>query len=104
MAEKFHIGPRRIYDIWNNSERLQQGLNPSSQDLLKAKPSAQVTPFPSKETSIKISQKKKTKTYTSSASSDVSHHLSDTSRRKSDLKKLVEGTEQLSSRLLALPP
>ncbi|CAB5394332.1 unnamed protein product [Rhizophagus irregularis] len=26
MAEKFHVGARRIYEIWNNSERLQQGL------------------------------------------------------------------------------
>ena len=26
MAEKFHVGARRVYEIWNNSERLQQGL------------------------------------------------------------------------------
>ncbi|PKB94640.1 hypothetical protein RhiirA5_438337 [Rhizophagus irregularis] len=26
MAEKFHVGAQRIYEIWNNSERLQQGL------------------------------------------------------------------------------
>ena len=26
MAEKFHIGARRVYEIWNNSERLQQEL------------------------------------------------------------------------------
>ena len=32
MAEKFHIGARRIYEIWNNSERLQQGLILSSSD------------------------------------------------------------------------
>ncbi|CAB5367468.1 unnamed protein product [Rhizophagus irregularis] len=32
MAEKFHVGARRIYEIWNNSERLQQGLILSSSD------------------------------------------------------------------------
>src|SRR3954453_16781927 len=30
MGEKFHIGVRCIYEIWNNSERLQQGLILSS--------------------------------------------------------------------------
>ncbi|EXX53749.1 hypothetical protein RirG_241080 [Rhizophagus irregularis DAOM 197198w] len=34
MAEKFHVGARRIYEIWNNSERLQQGLILSSFDQL----------------------------------------------------------------------
>ena len=34
MAEKFHIGARRVYEIWNNSERLQQGLILSSSDQL----------------------------------------------------------------------
>ncbi|CAG8837089.1 5601_t:CDS:1, partial [Racocetra persica] len=24
MADKFHIGPKRVYEIWNNKERLQQ--------------------------------------------------------------------------------
>ncbi|CAB4382486.1 unnamed protein product [Rhizophagus irregularis] len=32
MAEKFHIGAQRVYEIWNNSERLQQGLILSSSD------------------------------------------------------------------------
>ena len=32
MAEKFHIGARRVYEIWNNSERLQQELILSSSD------------------------------------------------------------------------
>ena len=32
MAEKFHVGTQRIYEIWNNSERLQQGLILSSSD------------------------------------------------------------------------
>jgi hypothetical protein len=32
MAKKFHVGARRIYEIWNNSERLQQGLILSSSD------------------------------------------------------------------------
>ena len=26
MADKFHIGPKRIYEIWDNKERLQQGV------------------------------------------------------------------------------
>ncbi|RGB25116.1 hypothetical protein C1646_772160 [Rhizophagus diaphanus] len=32
MAEKFHVGARYIYEIWNNSEHLQQGLILSSSD------------------------------------------------------------------------
>ncbi|CAB5382586.1 unnamed protein product [Rhizophagus irregularis] len=32
MAEKFHVGARCIYEIWNNSERLQQGFILSSSD------------------------------------------------------------------------
>jgi len=34
MAEKFHIGARHVYEIWNNSERLQQELILSSSDQL----------------------------------------------------------------------
>jgi hypothetical protein len=26
MADKFHIGPKRVYEIWDNKERLQQGV------------------------------------------------------------------------------
>ncbi|CAB5367794.1 unnamed protein product [Rhizophagus irregularis] len=26
MASKFHIGPKRVYEIWDNKERLQQGV------------------------------------------------------------------------------
>ena len=33
MAEKFHIGARRVYEIWEHNERLQQDLNsPSPSD------------------------------------------------------------------------
>jgi hypothetical protein len=32
MADKFHIGPKRVYDIWDNKERLQQGVISSSSD------------------------------------------------------------------------
>ena len=28
MASKFHIGPKRVYEIWDNKERLQQGVVP----------------------------------------------------------------------------
>src|SRR3954453_19706376 len=27
MADKFHIRPKRVYEIWDNKERLQQGLD-----------------------------------------------------------------------------
>ncbi|RHZ87807.1 hypothetical protein Glove_30g110 [Diversispora epigaea] len=27
MAKKFHIGARRVYEIWKHNERLQQGLD-----------------------------------------------------------------------------
>ncbi|CAG8548559.1 4887_t:CDS:2 [Racocetra fulgida] len=33
MASKFHIGPKRVYEIWDNKERLQQGVI-SSQPVL----------------------------------------------------------------------
>jgi hypothetical protein len=26
MASKFHIGSKRVYEIWDNKERLQQGV------------------------------------------------------------------------------
>ncbi|RHZ66435.1 hypothetical protein Glove_307g56 [Diversispora epigaea] len=34
MAKKFHIGARRVYEIWEHNERLQQDLNfpPPSDD------------------------------------------------------------------------
>jgi hypothetical protein len=32
MADKFHIGPKRVYDIWDNKEHLQQGVISSSSD------------------------------------------------------------------------
>ncbi|GBB84461.1 hypothetical protein RclHR1_11020007 [Rhizophagus clarus] len=32
MADKFHIRPKRVYDIWDNKERLQQGVISSSSD------------------------------------------------------------------------
>ncbi|CAI2196462.1 11609_t:CDS:1, partial [Funneliformis geosporum] len=32
MADKFHIGPKRVYEIWDNKERLQQGVILSSSD------------------------------------------------------------------------
>jgi len=43
MADKFHIGPKRVYEIWDNKERLQQGVVPeglviSSQPILDENP------------------------------------------------------------------
>src|SRR3954466_7070777 len=32
MADKFHIGPKRVYEIWDNKERLQQGLDQPALD------------------------------------------------------------------------
>ncbi|CAG8855714.1 33370_t:CDS:1, partial [Gigaspora margarita] len=37
MAEKFHIRPKRVYEIWDNKECLQQGrdqVNPSQPEVL----------------------------------------------------------------------
>ena len=34
MAEKFHIGARRVYEIWNNNKHFQQELILSSSDQL----------------------------------------------------------------------
>ncbi|RIB26555.1 hypothetical protein C2G38_2163090 [Gigaspora rosea] len=36
MANKFHIGPKRVYEIWDNKERLQQGAIPSWSEVLPA--------------------------------------------------------------------
>ncbi|RGB23475.1 hypothetical protein C1646_774445 [Rhizophagus diaphanus] len=36
MADKFHIGPKRVYEIWDNKECLQQGVI-SSQPALDKK-------------------------------------------------------------------
>jgi hypothetical protein len=32
MADKFHIRPKRVYEIWDNKERLQQGLDQPALD------------------------------------------------------------------------
>ncbi|CAG8777061.1 21471_t:CDS:1 [Gigaspora margarita] len=39
MAEKFYIGPKHVYEIWDNKEHLQQGrdqVNPFQPEVLPA--------------------------------------------------------------------
>ncbi|CAG8834557.1 13825_t:CDS:2 [Gigaspora margarita] len=36
MAEKFYIGPKHVYEIWDNKERLQQRVIPSQLKTLSA--------------------------------------------------------------------
>src|SRR5204862_4661969 len=54
MAEKFHVGARRIYEIWNNSERLQQGLILSSSDQPALDKTEQTLEVVSEESSISL--------------------------------------------------
>ncbi|CAI2188123.1 7407_t:CDS:1, partial [Funneliformis geosporum] len=35
MANKFHIDPKRVYEIWDNKECLQQGIILSSSNRTK---------------------------------------------------------------------
>src|SRR4051794_23257857 len=78
MADKFHIGPKHVYEIWDNKERLQQGVpegpvissqpvpdeNPQtdkSKQSLKAVPEEQSTSLPATEIPKKNGRKKKAK-------------------------------------------
>jgi hypothetical protein len=79
MAKKFHIGPKRVYEIWDNKERLQQGVVPEgpvissqpvldenpqtdkSEQSLEAVPEEQSTPLPATEIPKKNGRKKKVK-------------------------------------------
>lgn len=36
MASKFHIGPKRVYEIWDNKECLQQGMVPKGVVILSS--------------------------------------------------------------------
>jgi hypothetical protein len=76
MAEKFHVSARRIYEIWNNNECLQQGLILSTSDqpaldknsqtdkmeqTLEAVSEVSFIPLPATEIPKKNGQKKKVK-------------------------------------------
>ncbi|CAI2188520.1 8901_t:CDS:1 [Funneliformis geosporum] len=73
MADKFHIRPKRVYEIWDNKERLQQGVVPeesviSSQPTLdknsqtdKTERTLEVVSLPATEIPKKNSRKKKVK-------------------------------------------
>ena len=54
MAEKFHIGAQRVYEIWNNSERLQQELILSSSDQLALDKTEQTLEVVSEVSSISL--------------------------------------------------
>ncbi len=54
MTEKFHIGAWRVYKIWNNSERLQQGLILSSSDQLALDKTEQTLEVVSEVSSISL--------------------------------------------------
>jgi len=54
MAEKFHIDAQRVYEIWNNSEHLQQGLILSSFDQLALDKTEQTLEAVSEVSSISL--------------------------------------------------
>ena len=54
MAEKFHIGARHVYKIWNNSECLQQELILSSSDQLALDKTEQTLEAVSEVSSISL--------------------------------------------------
>ena len=116
MAEKFHIGARRIYEIWNNSERLQQGLilSSSNQPALdknfqtdKTEQTLEVTEIPKKNArkkKVKIDGKPVTEATSMVEKNNKngvvssSDNSSDTSREdmvESLLKNLVNRGEKL---------
>ena len=116
MAEKFHIGARRIYEIWNNSERLQQGLilSSSNQPALdknfqtdKTEQTLEVTEIPKKngrKRKVKIDEKPVTEATSMVEKNNKngvvssSDNSSDTSREdmvESLLKNLVNRGEKL---------
>ncbi|RIB04726.1 hypothetical protein C2G38_2221524 [Gigaspora rosea] len=127
MAEKFHIGACRVYEIWEHNERLQQGLDDwndlsppdPNEDLTLDKPHTKE--ILAKETSTKkISRKKKVSINKVEHDTKVSSHmveknissidnaqsaqtLSNISRRKADLEKLIKDTEKLAPMCPSLP-
>ena len=71
MAKKFHIGAKRVYEIWDNKERLQQGLDQPALDknsqtdkteqTLESVSEVSSIPLPATEIPKKNGRKKKVK-------------------------------------------
>ncbi|CAI2197140.1 9886_t:CDS:1 [Funneliformis geosporum] len=71
MAKKFHIGLKRVYEIWDNKERLQQGLDQLALDknsqtdkteqTLESVSEVSSIPLPATEIPKKNGRKKKVK-------------------------------------------
>jgi hypothetical protein len=121
MADKFHIGPKRVYEIWDNKERLQQGFNQPALDknfqtdkteqTLESVSEVSSIPLPATEIPKKNGRKKKVKidekpvTEATSmveknnkngvVSSDNSSDTSREDRAESLLKNLVNRGEKL---------
>jgi hypothetical protein len=118
MAKKFHIGPKRVYEIWDNKERLQQGLdqpaldkNSQTDKTLEVVSEVSSISLPATEIPKKNGRKKKVKIDEKPATEATSmveknnkngvvssDNLSDTSREdrvESLLKNLVNRGEKL---------
>src|SRR4051812_9470722 len=65
MADKFHIGPKRVYEIWDNKERLQQGIilfsSNQTRQTLEVVSEVSSIPLPATEIPKKNGRKKKVK-------------------------------------------
>jgi hypothetical protein len=121
MAKKFHIGLKRVYEIWDNKERLQQGLDQLALDknsqtdkteqTLESVSEVSSIPLPATEIPKKNGRKKKVKidekpvTEATSmvkknnkngvVSSDNSSDTSQENRVESLLKNLINRDEKL---------
>ena len=63
MVNKFHIGPKHVYEIWDNKERLQQGviLSQSCLNNIEVEPSKSINLTLEEGKKIKKSGEKKIK-------------------------------------------
>ncbi|RIB10158.1 hypothetical protein C2G38_2206874 [Gigaspora rosea] len=124
VIRDFHINENRVKDIWNNCERLQQN-GATTSIIFNQTLQNTYHPIPQKEQNLdtlsstdvvisynidvssvppnilpkKISRKKKF----SIDNTESAQTLSDTSRRKADLKKLMKDTERLAPICPSLP-
>ncbi|CAG8592317.1 9697_t:CDS:2, partial [Racocetra fulgida] len=95
MAEKFHIGARHVYEIWNNNDRLQQ-VEQNHKAVLETPAMLSLAPT-SIEQGGHVSEKNENKGEAEDDTVSYSDPLSDLKKliEGTDLKNLLEDTERL---------
>ncbi|CAG8781623.1 35137_t:CDS:2, partial [Racocetra persica] len=96
MAKKFHIGPKRIYKIWDYKERLQQGVILSQSNPKKNSQKGKVK-IDEKLITEATSMVKKNNKNNIASSSDNSSDTSREDRLESLLENLVKHGKKLKS-------